>query len=63
MGRLWLHCLSMTLKHPATGEVLCLQSPLGCHALSSSLNADWQQLLQMQAWQFDEPSGLAGLDH
>ena len=44
LQRLWLHALSLSLAHPATGQALVFSSPF-----SADYNQDWQALLT-EAW-------------
>jgi tRNA pseudouridine65 synthase len=48
--RLWLHALSLSIRHPRTQEALSVASPLD----NLQLNADWQALLSELPWRFDE---------
>ncbi|WP_397534429.1 pseudouridine synthase [Roseateles sp.] len=44
LQRLWLHACALELRHPASGEMLRLQAPLG---------PEWQRLRERGEWQWD----------
>jgi tRNA pseudouridine65 synthase len=49
--RLWLHAVSLAFTHPATGEPLAIEAPLG---------EEWNGIANLGPWRWDTSSRMGG---